>query len=521
MNAVARPLDQLSAALAGEPLRIQFPPQTERNAFVLLGDGAMQAQVADTQTPPSFYVGQRRLAVIYGGEDVLFKGEISIDGVDANGAHLAVTGALTEESDRQFWHRLWSRHHSGAGARAAAPALPRIPGKNLYTEQARRARVDFLHAQTGVRLAPAGSARLAAEMLRNNTEGFVGSIEVPVGVAGPLRLHRGEGSDLVYAPIATTEGALIASISRGAAALSQSGGVRARAIRQRVARTPVFAFASVDDALFFAGWVEGHMDQIRAQTRLASQHAQLLSVDVVVVGRQAHADFVYRSGDAAGQNMVTACTWRACQWILEKLRAFPDIAEVEFFIDANLSSDKKASAWSFVRGRGTRVVAEATLDAHAIRRVLKVDPQRLMACYRTCRTGSAAGGMFGFCVHPANTLAGIFTATGQDIACVHESSLAMLELESREDDAVYASLTLPCLMVGTVGGGTGLPQQRQYLELMGCYGDGKAARFAEIVAAFALAGELSLLAAFAAGEFAQAHERMGRNRPVRDAVATG
>lgn len=521
MNGLAMPTNGLSAALGGDRLQIQFPPQAERNAFVLLGDCAVRAQVAEAQAPPSFYVGQRRLAVIYGGEEILFKGEISIDGIDPNGAHLAVTAALTEESDRVFWHRLWSRHHSGAGAWQAEPALPRIPGKNLYTEQARRARVDFLEAQTGARLALAGSARLTAEMLRNNIEGFIGAVEVPVGIAGPLRFQHGEGSELVYAPIATTEGALTASINRGAAALSQSGGVRARAIRQSVTRTPVFAFPSVDDALFFAGWVEGHMDQIRAQTRSASAHAQLLSIDVVLVGRQAHADFVYRTADAAGQNMVTACTWRACQWILERLRAFPDIAEIEFFLDANLSSDKKATAWAFVRGRGTRVVAEATLSAEAIRRVLKVEPQRLMACYRACRTGSTASGMLGFCVHPANTLAGIFTATGQDIACVHESSLAMLELELRDDGAVYASLTLPCLMIGTVGGGTGLPQQRQYLELMGCYGDGKAARLAETIAGFALAGELSLLAAFAAGEFAQAHERMGRNRPVQEAVAVG
>lgn len=390
----------------------------------------------------------------------------------------------------------------------------RIPAKGEYSEVARQQRLAFLRKRSGLALDGVERCSYEPETLKNNIESLVGSVEVPLAVVGPVRVRGAYVDDTVYVPCATTEGALVASLNRGATALTRAGGVTAWAISQRVLRAPYFEFFDLVAAQRFCQWVGDNEAEIREQALKPSSHAELVSLEPTPIGRCVHLTFAYRSGDASGQNMVTACTWTACNWIREALAVSKDMPLAGFAIEAGLSGDKRVTGQTFTRGRGTRVTAECTLPAEVVRDVLKVEPSALDRYFRLISASEAAAGSVGCCLNIANSIAAVFVATGQDIACVHESSIGVFYLELQGDDSIYASITLPCLVVGTVGGGTGVPQQRECLELMGCAGSGKAMRFAECIAAYCMGLELSTMAAMASDQFAQAHERMGRNRPA-------
>jgi len=388
-----------------------------------------------------------------------------------------------------------------------------VPKRGVYTEQARLERLDFARRETGAPLRSLQETRLRAERLTGNIENLIGSVEVPVGLAGPL-LFRGERAQgLLYAPMATTEGALVASVIRGALAITRCGGVTTRVIRRQMMRVPLFVFSDMPGAFRFGNWVRDHYREIREHALRVSRYADLVRVEPSLRGNMVALTFVYETGDAAGQNMTTSCTWHACQWMLRQLPYLDEIRLVDYFIESGLSGDKKVSFQSFMAGRGTRVIAECLLRRRVVEDVLKVTPEELAV---SAERGTAFGiqaGTVGWNINVANMLAAIFTATGQDIACVHESSVAMLYVQPVEE-GLYASVVLPSLVIGTVGGGTHLPRQNELLAMIGCAGPGKASRLAEIIAGFSLALDLSTLAAITGGQFAAAHERLGRSRPV-------
>ncbi|MFD7235310.1 phosphotransferase [Streptomyces syringium] len=388
-----------------------------------------------------------------------------------------------------------------------------VPARGIYTESARLQRLGWLRSITRLALGSLQHTQLDAGKLTGNIEGFVGAVEIPVGVAGPL-LFRGENvQGEIYAPMATTEGALVSSATRGAMAVTMAGGVSTHAVSQTMTRAPVFAFSRLAVAARFASSIPRHLDDLRTAIRRVSQHAGLVSIEPVVLGRTVHLKFRYTTGDAAGQNMTTACTWHACQWILEQPHLIADDELESFIVEGNTSGDKKASSQALSEGRGIRVSADCLLPGGVVERVLKTTPDELVRGYQHIAAGAVHGGVLGSNANTANVVAAVFAATGQDIACVHESSVGHFILE-RTPDGVYASMTLPGLAVGTVGGGTHLPTQRELLESMGCTGPGSAARLAEIIAGFALALDLSTVSAAVSGQFASAHERLGRNRPV-------
>jgi len=395
----------------------------------------------------------------------------------------------------------------------AKDEVPSVPGRGVYTEDARLERLGFARELSGTALAHLQGTNLVASKLTGNIENFFGGVEIPVGLAGPLLFHGQKAKGFILAPFATTEGALVASASRGATAMSRSGGVITRVLAQRMMRVPLFVLDNIDGVLLFASWIRDHVDELRREVRAVSQHANLVSVTPHILGNMVHVNFVYETGDAAGQNMVTACTWRACQWLMKQMKHFDQIRFKTFGIDSNMSGDKKVNFHSFIAGRGIRVEAECHLHKQALREVLKVTPEELVRGHHFTMSGGLQIGMIGYNMNIANVLAAMFAATGQDIASVHESAIGHFDIQPA-DDGLYASMQLPALIVGTMGGGTHLPQQKELLELMGCAGSGKVFRLAEIIAGFCLALDLSTLAAGASGQFATAHERLGRSRPV-------
>ena len=423
-----------------------------------------------------------------------------------------------EKSAAIFWE-IFHRLQAGLSFRECQQIqvkkeeIPRIPGRGRYTEEARLERLAFVREQTQATLNHVETNSFKPEKLAGNIESFIGSVEIPVGVAGPLLIQGQHAKGLYYAPLATSEGALVASISRGAMALTRSGGVSAHVLGQRMMRAPLFVLSNMKAAHLFAAWITDHFHEIREYTRKFSNYADLKELIPSLAGRTVNISFIYESGDAAGQNMTTTCTWNTCQWILKQLKHFRSIHVENFLIDGNTSSDKKVTLQSFISGRGIRVHAEAFLSKEVLESVLKITPEQMYSVWISGATGGVLSGMVGSNVNIANAIAAIFTATGQDIASVHEASIGQFVIEP-SGDGVYTRLLLPSLTVGTVGGGTGLRQQRECLEMLGCAGPGKAQKFAEIIAAFTLSLEISTAAAMGSGQFASAHERLGRNREV-------
>jgi NADP-dependent 3-hydroxy-3-methylglutaryl-CoA reductase len=392
--------------------------------------------------------------------------------------------------------------------------VPSVPLRGVYTEEARNERLAFAREMTGATLEHMESTNLVASKLTGNIENFFGGVEIPVGLGGPLLFNGQKAKGFIYAPFATTEGALVASASRGATCMSRSGGVITRVLAQRMMRVPLFVLDNIDGVLLFVSWIRDHVDELRREVRKVSKHANLVSVKPHILGNMVHVNFVYETGDAAGQNMVTACTWHACQWLMRQMKHFELINFTTFGIDSNMSGDKKVNYHSFIAGRGIRVEAECHLHRTALREVLKVSPEDLVRGHHFTMSGGLQIGMIGYNMNIANVLAAIFAATGQDIASVHESAIGHFDMQPA-DEGVYVSMQLPSLIVGTMGGGTHLPHQKELLEMMGCAGSGKVFRLAEIIAGYCLALDLSTLAAGVSGQFATAHERLGRSRPVQ------
>lgn len=341
-----------------------------------------------------------------------------------------------------------------------------------------------------------------------NIENFIGLTRLPLGLAGPLRVNGLFAKGDYYLPLATTEAALVASCHRGACLLSQAGGCSSMLLAEGVSRSPGFAFPTAREAGLFVAWVVENLEPIRAAAEATTRHGRLSDLRVTVEGNHVYLLLEFLTGDASGQNMATIAAEAACALIVQEAPVKPDY----FFIEANMSGDKKASAQSFLRVRGKKVTAEALIPAQLVERALHTTPRRMADYWRMSALGGVLSGTIGVQGHYANGLAALYIACGQDAACIAESAVGVTRFEVRDDGALYAAVTLPNLMVGTVGGGTGLPTQRACLELMGLHGEGKARALAEVCAGAALAGELSIIGALAAGEFTAAHKKLARGR---------
>ncbi|HVO84657.1 MAG TPA: hydroxymethylglutaryl-CoA reductase [Syntrophobacteria bacterium] len=347
------------------------------------------------------------------------------------------------------------------------------------------------------------------ELYRRNIENFIGTVKIPVGVAGPLRLKGTFAQGDYYIPLATTEAALVASYNRGTRIVTAAGGCVAMIVAEGVTRAPGFAFTGVGEAVRFVRWANARHEEIKKVAEKTTRHGKLEEMKFTVEGNHVYAQFAFTTGDASGQNMVTIATEAICAYIRERSPVRPR----EWFVEANFSGDKKATSRSFQSVRGKKVVAEVRIPKGLVEEILHTSPEQMSRYFQLSTLGSVLSGALGNQGHYANGLAALYLACGQDAACVAESATGVSRFEVAEEGDLYASVTLPNLMVGTVGGGTGLPSQKACLDIMGLSEPGKAAAFAEVAAGLCLAAELSIAAAICAGEFTQAHERLARRRP--------
>ncbi len=368
-------------------------------------------------------------------------------------------------------------------------------------------RQEFARSFSGNRFEHISRYSFDPAVTRGNIESFFGVAQVPIGLAGPIRINGEHAKGDFLVPLATTEGTLVASYNRGIKVLNLSGGVTCTVSDDRMQRAPVFVFSSAREARDFRAWVYEHMPEITQAAEATSSVAKLLDIDIFLASRFAYLRFNYETGDAAGQNMVGRATFAACSWMLDNL----DNVE-RFYLESNLATDKKHSQINIMRTRGKRVIAEAVVSRDVLVQHMRVEPESLQYHSQISNVGSFLSGANNNGAHSPNGITAMFIATGQDVANVAESSSAILFTELTADRDLYMSLTIPSLIVATYGGGTALPTQRECLELMGCVGKNKVKKLAEIVAGVALAGEISLGSAISSLDWVSSHEKYGRNR---------
>jgi 3-hydroxy-3-methylglutaryl-coenzyme A reductase (EC 1.1.1.34) len=386
--------------------------------------------------------------------------------------------------------------------------LDEVLGDSVAATEARR---RFLEKKTGKDLSALRSSLPFNEIVGRNCENTIGAVSLPMGVAGPLLVEGTYARGEFYIPLATTEGALVASVNRGCSVIREAGGAAAAVLYDGMTRAPVLETPSLKHSLQLAGWVRREAGRLREAFGETTRHGELVDISPFVVGRHLFLRMTAKTGDAMGMNMVTRGAERVVEEIAKEHPWAKHIA-----LSGNLCTDKKAAAIDWILGRGKSVTAEVRIPREVVARKLKTTPEDMarVALAKLYLGSARAGAIGGFNAHAANIVAAIFIATGQDPAQVVESSFCLTLVEPSED-GVYVSATLPSLEVGTVGGGTWLPAQRAALEILGVAGSGdppgtNALKFAEIVAATVLAGEVSLIGALAAHHLAKAHMKLGR-----------
>ncbi|MGA6117678.1 hydroxymethylglutaryl-CoA reductase [Sphingobacterium anhuiense] len=369
---------------------------------------------------------------------------------------------------------------------------------------------DYLTKKTNKQFPILTDSNINLSLLNGNIENFIGISQIPTGVIGPLKVHGTAANGAYYVPLATSEGALVASYHRGARACLLAGGITSICLKEGIQRSPVFKFENLNDLSLFISWFLAKKESLHDIVKNTSRFAKLTDTKIQIEGNHLTISFEYFTADASGQNMVTICTDAICRFMIDQCPVKPS----HWFIEGNSSGDKKATAYSFNNVRGKKVTAEIELSAKIVSEVLKTSSALMDRYWRTSTMGVIQSGAIGAQGHYANGLTALFIATGQDVACVAEAATGITRMELNSDGSLYACVTLPNLIVGTVGGGTNLPTQRECLDMMDCYGEGNSIKYAEIAAALVLAGELSIAAALSAGQFTQAHQKFGRKKSL-------
>jgi hydroxymethylglutaryl-CoA reductase (NADPH) len=376
-----------------------------------------------------------------------------------------------------------------------------------------KSRRKALEDKLGVALMNIGTYSLdEGQASTKNCENMIGVAQVPIGVAGPLMI-KGQISQKTkndyYIPLATTEGALVASVNRGCRVIELSGGASTVSEKVGMSRAPVFVVENILEGWKFAKLIDENFEEIKKLTEATSSHLVLKAIKPVAMGRNVWLRFIFDTGEAMGMNMVTIASASAIAFIEKKTKVKCAA------ISGNVCVDKKANYFNFVEGRGIKTSADVVIPGEVVSEVLHTSVERLEeTARRKLQYGSFMAGSLGANAHFANVLAAVFIATGQDAAHVSECSVGVTTVEAVEK-GLYISVYLPDMVAGIVGGGTMLATQREALNIMGFdlnEGETSSQLFSEVIAGAVLAGEISLLGSLAEGGLARAHKKYGRGR---------
>lgn len=378
-----------------------------------------------------------------------------------------------------------------------------------FSEEIIKKRQEFVEEYAGTKLEHIKNYSFDPHALEGNCENFTGVAQIPIGFAGPVKINGEFALGEFLIPLATTEGTLIASYNRGIKVLNLSGGVKCTVVSDAMQRAPVFVFEDARAGRKFVSWIQDNFEEIKERAEATSSVAKLKDIDPYTSNKFVYLRFNFRTGDAAGQNMVGRATFAACSWIID---VYEKNKIKHFYLESNFATDKKASQVNIMRTRGKRVTAECTIPRQVLIEHMRVEPESLTYHAGVANIGSILSGANNNGAHSANGITAMFIATGQDVANVSESSAGLIYSELTLEKDLYISITIPSLIVATYGGGTGLATQKECLEILGCYGRGGVNKLAEIIAGVVLAGEISLGSAISSSDWVSSHEKYGRNR---------
>lgn len=384
--------------------------------------------------------------------------------------------------------------------------VPRGKGQG-YSDDEVVDRRKWIEDKTSSNLEHISNCSIPYDSMRGNIENPIGSAQVPLGVAGPLKINGEFANNDFYVPLATTEGALVRSYERGMVVISKSGGANSRIIRDENQITPTFFFNNLVEGSDFCKIVNQNIEKLKTLANATTSHGKCLDIETRVSGLFVYLTIRYFTADAQGMNMIVKASDAICQWLVKNSSA------TKFQIFSGFSMEKRPSGGLLQGGKGKTVTADILIPQKILSLYLRVKAKDINELWQQTMIGNKFANALGYCGHFANGLTAIFIATGQDIANIANSAVGVTHFQERENGALYASVTLTALTIGTVGGGTSLPTSKEALSMIDCYGSNGCKKFAEIIAASLLAGEISMAAAIASGEFVNAHEYYGRNRP--------
>jgi hydroxymethylglutaryl-CoA reductase (NADPH) len=341
-----------------------------------------------------------------------------------------------------------------------------------------------------------------AELAVSNIENYVGTTRIPVGLAGPVQVRGEHAQGTFFIPMATTEGTLVASTSRGMKVINECGGVDVKVVRNGgIQRAPVFEFDSIDDAFDFSQCINEDWSWLVPVMESTTSHGRVMDIQAWQLGRAVCVRMTMDPGDASGQNMVSIAAQRAAEEIVKR---FPRMTR--YRMGGGLSGEKIPSSVNTLLGRGKAVTASVTIDGEVMRRITRADIADIPLHQQNYSNFSMWGGSANSHNSVTNTLAAMYIACGQDVAATSECHAANNSFEyDRQKNTLRWDVHLANVTAGTVGGGTGLPTQRECLEIIDCYGTGKINRFVELCAVAALANEISFWGAICAHEWIDAH----------------
>lgn len=360
----------------------------------------------------------------------------------------------------------------------------------------------FLETKLKIRLENIAKAHIEEEE-KIHCENLIGETTLPLAVAGPIKIKNLKlKTKSYYLPLATTEGALVASVNRGCKAINLSGGATVVVETIGATRGPVFETEGIEESFRFKNWLDDNFPRLQKQIKKTSSHTKLTKYETAIFGHYVFLRFYFDTDKAMGMNMATLATESITNFI-QKETGIKCLS-----ISGNFCVDKKPSRLNFLLGRGKKVWAETILKKPVIKKVLKTTAKGLYQVWLSkCLLGSSLSGSIGFNGHFANMVAAFFAATGQDLAHVVEGSLGVTTMRILPKDSLYFSIYLPDLMIGMVGGGMKLKIKQEALAIIQAK---TAEELAAVLAGAVLAGEVSLLASLAEGTLARAHKKLGR-----------
>ncbi len=388
---------------------------------------------------------------------------------------------------------------------------PKIPKSNDhdndYSKEFISKRSNFIKEFNNANVSNINNFSIDPLEMKGNIENVIGCIQLPVGIAGPLKINGEHAQGEFLLPFATTEGVLLTGLHNGSKLISSVGGAKTKVLKDHIHVSPIFLVNGLDKMNEFIKWIEDNKQLVQTEVETSTKHGKLISIETKITGVGVQLTLFFTTGDAAGLNMIVLATFKICKLITDKLN-------VRFYFRSNYSSDKKNSSFNFIRGYGKEVYAEAVVPkSFFIDKNLGVSVEQFIEYINIAYTCSTLAGMNGQNFHVQNIVSGILLATGQDIGHAIHCSSAITTMQMIDDGDLHISVTIPNLVIGTVGGGTGLPTQKESLQILECDGKDKSLKFAEIIAAAALAGELSIAISLANFSHVSGHEKFGRNKP--------